>query len=123
MLLKYLKLYSFDHHSRAIANLQSEFIDKNLPEYQNYLESRVLETNQTKQLTRGLLKNKESGMIQAGVWHDQTELKKYLFQSPVEAKEDGEGIMEPLIKAEFIDIPGVYHQLDASFIKFYEALG
>lgn len=43
--INYLKLYPIDHHSRAIKDLLGELIDRNLPELQDYLESRLLKTN------------------------------------------------------------------------------
>jgi hypothetical protein len=39
-MLKYLKFYPVDHHSRGIKNLFSELIDKQVTELPSYLESR-----------------------------------------------------------------------------------
>jgi hypothetical protein len=46
-MLKYLKFYTTDHHSRAIKSTYGELIAKELPEFLPYLESRLQSTEQT----------------------------------------------------------------------------
>lgn len=41
-ILKYLKEYPIDHHSRGIKELYPIFIEKKLPEFLEYLDSRLL---------------------------------------------------------------------------------
>lgn len=41
-ILKYLKGYSIDHHSKAIKDLIPHLIEKNLPEVKDYLNSRLI---------------------------------------------------------------------------------
>jgi ankyrin repeat protein len=44
-MLKYLRLYGIDHHSRSIKDLIPIFIEKQLPEFLSYLDSRMLQTD------------------------------------------------------------------------------
>lgn len=41
-ILKYLGRYPIDHHSRSIKDINWVFIREKLPEYLNYLDSRLL---------------------------------------------------------------------------------
>ena len=43
-ILKYLKYYPVDHHSRGIHDLYGDMIEKGLPEFLNYLDSRFQQT-------------------------------------------------------------------------------
>lgn len=45
VMLKYLKGYGIDHHSKEIKDLLPHLIDKNLPELPGYLASRLKPTN------------------------------------------------------------------------------
>lgn len=47
-ILKYLKQYPLDHHSRGIKNLYPVFIEKKLPQFIEYVDSRLLQTQQLK---------------------------------------------------------------------------
>ena len=55
-ILKYLKYYDIDHHSRAIKNLYPIFIEKNLPEFLKYVDNMFKQTKQLKTITKGCLR-------------------------------------------------------------------
>jgi hypothetical protein len=40
-ILKYLKFYPTDHHSRGLRNIYGDLIEKELPEFLPYLDSRL----------------------------------------------------------------------------------
>ena len=44
-MLKYLAIYSIDHHSRAIKDLIPSFIELELENFLPYLDVRMLQTN------------------------------------------------------------------------------
>jgi len=56
MFLEYLQHYPIDHHSRAIADEYFTMVQHNLPNFIPYMESRVLQTNSVKAITKGMLK-------------------------------------------------------------------
>ncbi len=43
-MLKYLRGYSIDHHSKAIKDLLPHLIEKNLMELPEYIKSRMIQT-------------------------------------------------------------------------------
>ena len=53
------------------------------------------------------------GVIESSLWYDKEVIEKALFM------DDG---IEPRVKCEFFDIPGIYHFNDKEFERFYEAL-
>jgi hypothetical protein len=54
-LLEYLAAYGIDHHSRAIADILPDCIPSALPKFNAYLESRILQTDQIKDINKGML--------------------------------------------------------------------
>lgn len=48
LFLKYLSGYDIGHHSRSIRDLYSVFIENEIKDFLPYLESRMVETKQTK---------------------------------------------------------------------------
>jgi hypothetical protein len=56
VLLEYLSAYQIDHHSKAIYDCLPVMIEHDLPNLIPYLESRVLQTDTAKKITKGLLK-------------------------------------------------------------------
>jgi hypothetical protein len=44
IMLKYLKGYGIDHHSKAILDLLPHLIEKNLTELPDYIKSRLIQT-------------------------------------------------------------------------------
>ena len=86
-ILKYLKFYPTDHHSRGIKDLYSEMIDKDLPEFHLYLESRFRETNQTKEIVKGCLKKNTNGIIPCDLAFKVDDFKSKLMDpKPVETQ-------------------------------------
>lgn len=50
VILKYLQNYHIDHHSRGIADLYPVFIEQKLPGFLEYIDNRILQTNQIKSI-------------------------------------------------------------------------
>lgn len=40
--LRYLKLYNLDHHSRGLQDLYPVFVEQNLPGFLEYIDARIL---------------------------------------------------------------------------------
>jgi hypothetical protein len=56
--LLFLKLYPFDHHSRQMVKLLPKlFKHTNLTNMSEYLDSRIIETEETRRIKRGILKD------------------------------------------------------------------
>lgn len=68
IIFKYLKYYPADHHSRSIRDLYGEMIDKQVPEFMAYLESRFIENPLTKKFSKGTIKAKSRGMGPFDLW-------------------------------------------------------
>ena len=117
-ILKYLKLYQFDHHSRAIKDLLPVFIEKEFPELGPYIESRLLQTPQLTRFKKGcILKEKEEmPVITASLWFDEEKFKHEMF---LQTKNK---IVESRINCEMLDMPGIYHYLDQDFQEFFNQL-
>ena len=49
-IIKHLKEYEFDHHSRALAKYLPTFIEYELPNLPDYLESRLMSTLESEEL-------------------------------------------------------------------------
>jgi hypothetical protein len=58
LMLQCFKIYEIDHHSRFITKLFKEFLDKDLPEFPDYISARLLQTDQLKKITKGALNKK-----------------------------------------------------------------
>ncbi|CDW84989.1 wd-40 repeat protein [Stylonychia lemnae] len=113
VMLKYLKLYPIDHHSRAIKDLYQSFIDQKLPEFIPYLDSRLLQTQQLRQITKGSLIDDCPEFVVSQLWFDQNTLQEKIMKpKPIENR----------ILCEILDMPGIYHQNDKDFLKFYQSL-
>jgi hypothetical protein len=55
LMLRYLAGYDLDHHSRAIKNLIPMFIEKELPEFLPYLDTRMRQNQQVADIQKGQL--------------------------------------------------------------------
>jgi hypothetical protein len=116
MFLKYLSMYGIDHHSRAIKDLYPVCINKQLPNFISYLDSRVVSTTQTKDFTKANIKgNEDVGIIASDLFYDFNEVKSQL----TDPKQDQ---LETNIVSKFVDMPGVYHYLDKDFSALFDEL-
>ncbi len=56
MMLEYLAGYGLDHHSRAMFKVMPELIERELPNLCDYISSRQVQTNATKKIKKGKIK-------------------------------------------------------------------
>eukprot|EP00347_Sterkiella_histriomuscorum_P022786 403337167 len=113
IILKYLKNYHLDHHSRGIEDLFPVFIQQDLPGFLEYVDSRILETEQSVKISRGCLKEDYPEILTANLWFNQQELySKILQPKPVENR----------IKCSFLDFTSIFHQTHDKFLDLFSAL-
>lgn len=65
MALEFLKGYGIDHHARAINNLIPLMVE--LPNFVEYLDSRLQETNVTKTIVRGAISPVTNGITSSHI--------------------------------------------------------
>lgn len=70
IILKYLKNYHLDHHSRGIEDLYPVFIKQDLPGFLEYIDNRILTTEQSRKITRGCLKEDYPEILTTDLWFD-----------------------------------------------------
>ncbi len=104
-MLKYLAGYEIDHHSRVIVDLIPLFLEKQLPSLMPYLKSRMLKTDQSRQITKYSINENFSGIIEEELWFNKSLLDAQIMQK--------EGI-DKRVSCEVIDIPFLYHYGDAN---------
>ena len=84
-MLRYLSAYEMDHHSRAINDLLPIFIEKDLPAFPNYMNSRLVQTDQLREIEKGCLKLDSIGIITSHVWFERSEFDDKLMRpKPIE---------------------------------------
>ena len=72
-----------------------------------YMDSRILQDAQIKKITKLALDEKYTSIVESELWFNQA-----TFEQKVESLN---AKFEKNVKLEFIDVPGVYHQLDPQF--------
>jgi hypothetical protein len=112
--LKVLTLYPLDHHSRAIKDVFHEFITRQMSELYPYMESRIQQDHQIKNITKLSLNEDFDSVVESELWFNQEE-----FENKVES---ADAKFEKNVKLQFIDVPAIYHQLDPQFQKLFDAL-
>lgn len=79
-MLKLLSGFSIDHHSREIYDKLPLLIELNLPNFPAYLQSRLIETPQTKQITSGCL-DPHKNLYASKYSIDSDKFRKEVFES------------------------------------------
>mmetsp|Transcript_28432 Transcript_28432/g.27400 ORF Transcript_28432/g.27400 Transcript_28432/m.27400 type:complete len:94 (+) Transcript_28432:136-417(+) len=72
-MLKYLKGYGVGTHSDEIKDLIPHFLDKGLPELDAYLTSRLLQTEQAKNVSKAKLKENFPEIAPMQLWYADSE--------------------------------------------------
>ena len=103
LLLKALKLYSSDHHSRAIYDLMPEFINRYLGELYPYLDSRIMQDEQVKTISKAYLKESFKGVTSSELWFNEEP-----FFEKIEPADEKDCKIENNIKCEFLDLPFIF---------------
>lgn len=67
-LLKVMKLYKIDHHSRAIKDIFPEFIKREMNELYPYMESRIQQDHQIQNITKLSLNEDFDAVIESELW-------------------------------------------------------
>ncbi len=114
VLLKYLSGYGIDHHSRAICEILPILVDHSLPSLNAYLNSRLLETEQTKIIKKGQPKDAR-GLTTASVWYNATDVNTALFKKTLEG-------VELEVKVEILDMPNVISYSEKAHEDYFAAL-
>ena len=69
MMLQYLAGYDYDHHSRAMQTVLHVLVEHELPSFNPYLESRLLQTAVLAKVKKGCIrKTKSTGISVAPFW-------------------------------------------------------
>ena len=118
-MLTYLGGYGIDHHTRSMIDLMPFLIEKNIPCLLQYLNSRLLQTEYLKTITKGVLKEKNGGMTETQIWFKQSDFNKKLIKS---SSKKGKQEIERPIKVEFIDLPCVYNYNEELCTEFFGRL-
>ena len=118
-MLTYLCGYGLDHHSRAIVDLMPFMIQKELPAILPYVNSRLQQTEQVKNITKGCLNPNSKGITESQLWFNFHEWEKKMMN---QVNKDNETEVERPIKVEFVDIPRVYNYQDELTDSFFFAL-
>eukprot|EP00347_Sterkiella_histriomuscorum_P004764 403359199 len=112
-ILKYLRNYEIDHHSRGIKDLFPIFIKQNLPEFLDYLNVRIMQTEQLQKFNKGCLKEEYPEILVSQLWFDEKALQDQIMTvKPVETR----------ISCQIIDLPSIYHYQDKDFNDFFQEL-
>jgi hypothetical protein len=107
-------LYGIDHHSRAIKDLYPVFISKQLPNFISYLDTRFVDTPQTKEFTKANIKGGlDISILASDLFFDFKEVRSQLTETSKDT-------LESNIVSKFVDMPGVYHYLDRDFSALFK---
>mmetsp|Transcript_28428 Transcript_28428/g.27394 ORF Transcript_28428/g.27394 Transcript_28428/m.27394 type:complete len:281 (-) Transcript_28428:88-930(-) len=116
VMLKYLKAYPLDHHSKEVVNIIPHLIEKGIPELPGYLEKRMLQTEHLKTVLKAKLKDDYPEIVPVWLWqsefNEDSKNNRFIDQEAIEKR----------IKCEIIDLPIVYHYQDQSFQEYFDAL-
>lgn len=107
--LEFLKGYGIDHHSRGITHLLLELID--LPNFVDYIESRLQTTNVTESILRGEIQEKSQGIVPSALEINKELVSNGLFNR--KAKIENEVIVQ------ILDIPKVHDFKEPLSDKFF----
>eukprot|EP00347_Sterkiella_histriomuscorum_P017370 403349643 len=110
MMLQYLAGYDYDHHSRAMQTVLHVLVEHELPAFNPYLESRLLQTAVLAKVKKGCIrKTKSTGISVAPFWITPQEQNAILQPAPIEQE----------IRLEFVDMPNIhcYNQQAATFFE------
>ena len=80
----------------------------------DYLDSRMIYTDQVKAIKKGSLKKPEANIIEASLWFEDQDEKNRLFVY--------DGSVEKTVKVMFVDLPRVYYYHDPLSTDFFKSL-
>lgn len=113
-LLEFLKGYGPDHHSRAIVDTLPACLRRNPPNFIPYLNSRLMETFETRLITREALQDKAVPLTVSSYALERSVLDRDLFDQDEQIKKE--------IKVKFLDIPKVHEYTTTEGEEFFDAL-
>lgn len=98
MSLEFLQGYGLDHHSRAINTLLPHFTD--LPNFVNYIDSRLQKTNVTAGIKRGAISEETKGLSVSYLQIDKDLLTNKIFNRRAKIEQE--------VTVEILDVPKVH---------------
>lgn len=123
MFLRYLKDAPLDHHSRQVKDVLPQLIEVKLPSLLEYLDKRMLKTEQLEDIDRGCIRPYSStvnvSMISSTPWEDPVDLKERIFSQTLDEKQK---IFETEVQLRFIDLPDYHNLASPHCIRFFKAL-
>lgn len=114
MMLQYLAAYGIDHHSRAVVKKIPLCISKKLPNMSLYLDSRLKQTKECRDFTKGVLlqENVNTPGVTIASFALSTETESIIVRKQVESD----------LYLEYFDMP-ILHQYDQPICnEFFNAL-
>lgn len=112
-LLKHLALYGADHHSKAIKDVLPELVELKLADFDNYLESRFIQSEDHIKIDKYKINFDSVGFTTSSSW-----ISGYHFSDCF----NDYNCPERKVKVETLDIAGIYHYNDPHEDKFFDAL-
>lgn len=85
-----------------MVEILSECVKTQLPSLKSYLDSRLIETSQTKEIKRALINSHSDGLTTADITFDKDHVLSQIADKP----EYGE--VESNVKVHLLDIPDVF---------------
>ncbi|CDW71585.1 UNKNOWN [Stylonychia lemnae] len=110
--LKYLKFYEIDHHSRCIKHLYPKIISTGTQIALDYFESRFKSTLQLEAIKTGVMNS--DNIVSSPQLNNQV-----IEEIQGTNNEDEKKVS---IKLELLDMPGIYHFRDKHFSEFFRSL-
>ena len=112
-MLEYLSGYEIDHHSRAIVDCLPVMVEHGLPNFIPYLESRIKQTENTKKITKGMLKSTNTnGICATSLWIGQHAIDELFQPAPIEQD----------VRLQYVDVPQVHDPASEVGQEFMKSL-
>jgi hypothetical protein len=114
LFLKYMKLYPIDHHSRAIKDILDDIMKLDVPNFCDYMESRIQKNEFLKAIEYGNLIDESPAFMITSPLLDVEDYEKQLI--------DKNSDVDKKISLELLDVSHVFHFNDPLNDKFFDTL-
>ena len=101
-----------------IADVIGWFVEENLPNVQMYFDSRLIETESTRKIKKGILKDKEAGQMltTSKITMNEDKIRSAIFQ---DSDKDAEG----RVQINVLDLPKLHNFNEPTADAFFVSLG